>query len=404
MKSVFALRASLAIAGLVAALVPACSSKTAATAAACDPKQCAPGNTCILIEGETKCHRPCSTNFAADPTTNCPAGATCVAANDPATIPPTCTKASQATTAKLCAGYNAAGAKLTAYACGDTVPHGCIATSDATQVCCDDSPAATFPQPICVKQFGAVPPAAKQWGTLCNAANGLDNNPDCDSSNGFSCYGTGPADGAAYCTRYSCNVDRECAPGYYCGAINVAPNVLTAKPTIHQTTTACIRRDYCAPCKADLDCPSLNGIAQHCVPDDNYVGFCSPECVDNKNCNFEARCVDGGIGIKTCYPRAGTCVGDGSLCSPCRSDIDCGDDGVCVRGQYTTERACAKKSGIVCGKGQVQGTDFQCPSASSPKTTVACRGDAFEQVPLNYCHGLYKFGDGADVGCWTPAR
>jgi hypothetical protein len=75
-----------------------------------------------------------------------------------------------------------------------------------------------------------------------------------------------------------------------------------------------------------------------------------------------------------------------------------------VRGQYTTERSCAKKSGITCGKGQVQGTDFQCPGASSPKTTVVCRGDAFEQVPLNYCHGLYKFGDGADVGCWTPAR
>jgi hypothetical protein len=26
------------------------------------------------------------------------------------------------------------------------------------------------------------------------------------------------------------------------------------------------------------------------------------------------------------------------------------------------------------------------------------------EAPANYCVGLYKFGDNADIGCWTPGR
>ncbi len=404
MKSVFAFGLLLAL-GLVAA----CSStKTETTTpAGCDSTKCAAGNTCLAMDGETKCRKTCTSNT--DAATACPAGFICAASNTTAVIPPECTKGNQVKTDAVCKARIAeAGSKLTAYTCApDVAPKaGCVPSGTLNEWCCNDSPAEDFPVAFCVKQLGvpaAEAKAPKLFGGPCNGSKGLEN-PDCDGSKGAFCYGVGPGDGAAYCTRYDCHTDRECAPQFYCATINVAPNVTTAQPTFRKTTTACLRRDYCAPCKKDFDCPLLNNLPQHCVPDDNNVGFCAPECTTSENCKTlgASKCVDGGIGIKTCYPRAGSCVGDGSLCSPCRNDAECGEDGVCVQGQYSTERSCAKKSAIPCKTGSVAGTDFKCPTSANPKATVRCRGDVFEQVPPNYCHGLYPFGESADVGCWTP--
>jgi hypothetical protein len=406
MKSVFAFGASLAAAALLVAMLPACSSSKTGTTASnpgglqttCDETQCLAGNKCLQGDGELKCRRPCSSNN--DPATNCPSGAVCVAASSPSTIPMGCTKGAEADTERLCGALTTlGGTHLNSYACGDVVPKNCVASAEAGQWCCNDAPAEAYAQPFCKRITREVKAGPKQWGAGCNATAGLENNVDCDSAQGFFCYGQSPADGASYCTRYDCHADSECAPNFYCGTINVAPNVTTAKPTRHQTTTVCLRRDYCAPCSADLDCPTLNGLTQHCVPDDNGVGFCGPECQTSQNCNFEAKCIDGGIGIKTCYPRAGSCIGDGSLCSPCRNDADCGDDGLCVKGQYTTEHACAKKSAITCTT-----SAKQCPPSSAPKAKIGCETADAAEAPANYCVGLYSFGDNADIGCWTPAR
>ena len=410
MKSVFGFGASLTASAMLLAMLPSCSS-TATTASpgglqtSCEESQCLQGNKCLHGDGEFKCRKPCSSNN--DPATNCPSGAVCVAASAPATIAETCVKGTEEVTSASCSALTKlGGTHLTSYTCGNgnAPPKGCIATAEPNKWCCNDAPAETYAQPFCKRITREIKAGPKQWGAGCNATAGLENNVDCDSAQGFFCYGTSPADGASYCTRYDCHADSECAPNFYCGTINVAPNVTTTKPTIHQTTTVCLRRDYCAPCAADLDCPTLNGITQHCVPDDNSVGFCTPECSTSQNCAHDAKCVDGGIGVKICYPRAGVCVGDGGLCAPCRNDADCGDDGACVRGQYTTELSCAKKSAIPCKTGTVAGTDFMCPASSAPKATIRCRGDAFEQVPKDYCHGLYPFAQSADVGCWTPAK
>jgi len=407
MKSVFAFGASLSAAALLVALVPACSSKSSSTPttppvteAACEDAKCGENNKCLPGDGETKCRRPCAAN------TECPSGATCVTATTTAVIPATCQKA-PADATNFCTALAAGGGmKLAPYTCPeDAVPSGgCVAGAEAGQWCCNDLPAETYAQAFCVRNLRDLKVGPNQWGAACKANEGLDANRGCDSAQGFFCYGTGPGDGDSYCTRYDCHSDRECAPTFYCATINVAPNVTTTKPTVGKTTTACLRRDYCAPCSADIDCPLLANRKQHCTLDPNGAGFCAPECTTAENCNYDAKCVDAGAGVKTCYPRATTCVGDGTLCAPCRSDADCGADGACVRGQYTQERSCAKKSAIPCKDGAVAGTDFKCPTSANPKAPIRCLGSAFENVPLNYCHGLWAFGESADVGCWTPKR
>ena len=410
MKSVFALGATLAGTALVVSLVsllPACSSKTVAAPApanttglqlTCDDSQCLAGNKCLVGDGERKCRRPCSSNT--DPSTNCPTGAVCEGGNTPSVIADGCTKGTDATTAQFCSAFSTlGGTHLTNYKCGDKNPTGYIAAGDPGQWCCNDAPAEVYDAPYCKRVTREYTAGPKQWGTPCNATLGLANNPECDIAQGFACYGQAPADGSSYCTRYDCHADSECAAGFYCGTINVAPNVTTAKATQHETTNVCLRRDYCAPCVADFDCPSVNGSPQHCVSDQKGAGICAVECKTNSNCAFEARCIDAGVGALVCYPRAGVCVGDQSLCSPCRNDADCGDDGLCVKGQYTTEHACAKKSGVTCTD-----TAKMCPKSSAPKARVGCTTMDGPDLPANYCVGLYPFSMDSDLGCFTPAR
>lgn len=352
MKPSFAFAAAAA-AGLLLAAAPGCSSNTivnsgsSGSAAPCDSSQCLAGNKCLPYLAETKCRKVCTSNT--DPAGSCPYGYTCLKA-DP--------------------NFEA----------------------------------------FCVKDNVEIRKAAGQWGTRCNPAGGLEGNPDCDGQQGFYCYALSPTDGDAYCTRYGCESDRDCGATFYCGDANVGPNATTAKRTIRETQKVCLRRDYCTPCVGDLDCPAtISGRPAHCATDDDGKGFCTPECTNDKNCGNDAQCVDAGIGATICYPRAKRCVGDGSICSPCLADTDCGEDGVCVKGQYTTERSCAKPSKITCkAGGSKQGTDFDCPAATPPqapqKAIIRCLGDSFEQVPRNFCHGLYPFGESADVGCWSPER
>ncbi len=313
--------------------------------AACDSSKCAAGNKCLALNGETKCRKTCASN--ADPATSCPTGYTCVAHPES--------------------------------------------------------------EPFCEQQVNAPAPGPKQWGTPCNPAFGLENNKDCDVDNGFFCFGQSPDDASAYCTRYECTKDLDCAPGFFCGDVNVAPNVKTAKRTFHETVKVCQRRAYCAPCVADFDCPTIAGSPQRCITDDDGNGFCTNECDQSRACNVDAKCVDLG-GVKLCYPRAGRCKGQGELCSPCRSDADC-PQGTCVTGSYTTEKFCTVKSPSPCTNDENNGK--ACPAPiGPPKRAVRCLGNQddgrggviFPDIPKDECHGMYPLGESGDVGCWTPDR
>ncbi|MBS2014008.1 MAG: hypothetical protein JST00_14050 [Deltaproteobacteria bacterium] len=392
----FAFAAGLTVSFGLAAM-PGCSSTTnvvggtsgSSGALTCDSSQCLPGNTCLTVGEETKCRKTCTGNNDG----SCPFGYTCAGAQAAS-----CTKVANADPSICGAAF-----KGNVFECANP-PLGCRDAGNGKWCC---------PESVCLKQTNDVKKSDKgQFGARCNASKGREN-PDCDGAQGFFCFGLSPADGDAYCTRYDCASDLDCGPTFYCGDANVGPNASSTTRTIRETQKVCLRRDYCSPCTSDVDCrPTSAGVKTHCVPDDNFVGFCAPECTENKNCAYDAKCVDGGIGVKTCYPRAGKCVGDGSICSPCRSDVDCGDDGVCVQGQYTTEKSCAKKSKIPCKEGAKQGTDFDCPLATGgvSKTPIRCLGSALEQAPRDYCHGLYLFdqlnprGPSPDIGCWTPNR
>ena len=331
-------------------LLAACTSDPA-PAESCDSAKCAPGNTCLPLDGEIRCRKTCSSNT--DPATSCPFG----------------------------------------YTCTDTetgVPPFCI---ESTALRADGLP--------------LEKKASGQWGASCQANLGLEN-PSCDTEQGFYCYGRSPADADAYCTRYDCETDRDCGAGFWCGQVNRTPNVAKeTRTTFGVVQKVCLRRTFCSTCTVDLDCPSIRGTPQHCIQDASGARVCAPECDSNQGCPTEARCADVNVGAKVCYPRATVCVGDGSLCSPCRSDVDCGEDGICVEGIYSSEMTCAKKASSPCGTG-LDPKPGSCPASvtAGSKTTVRCLGHLFKSaVPEGYCHGFYPIGkDGGDVGCWSPAR
>ena len=63
-----------------------------------------------------------------------------------------------------------------------------------------------------------------------------------------------------------------------------------------------------------------------------------------------SECKDSGDGRSLCYHRYGTCKGDASLCSPCRSRADCdqASGALCYRNYYTGERFCTTTCTTTC--------------------------------------------------------
>jgi hypothetical protein len=316
----------------------------------------------------------------------------------------------------------------------------------------------------CAPNTLTYPPGTGEWGTLCRASKGEGANPDCNWDQGFACYGTSPDDANAFCTQFACTADSECPGGWWCSTQNVGPNVTSGAPTLGKTRTVCLPRTYCAPCKKDLDCYAPpNSPAMKCVPDTAGSAFCSTTCANDSTCSLDAQCaapwkvcvqpVAGGTtcqtddqcppaagtyqhcvqgtctpecasasdcaagqtcvaNIKVCVPRAGVCVGDGSFCSPCRSDDDCASkttgvgatqpSGYCLNAQeliggaYSTERFCSAPATAACDAGAAA-----CP-AQQPGANwkaVACT-----DPPLNQCVGIVTFAGSGIPGCWTANR
>jgi hypothetical protein len=280
------------------------------------------------------------------------------------------------------------------------------------------------PKPYCTADATAYAKSSKGlWGAPCSPTGGFDSNPACDSDQSFWCYGVSPVDGGAFCTQYQCKTDADCRGGWWCATINTAPNVNRASRTVGDTQTACLPRSYCSPCASDIDCPLDKGRHQHCVSDSGGAKFCTPECNADTECNQEAKCLQNDdANAHVCFPNAGACVGDGSMCSPCRSDADCSTGGACVFSSYSTEHFCTVPSGNHCQLTAACKLQAQCPANPVKGNGTSCSylasdnfcaqvmgaSNQWPDIPNNFCFGLVTFGTGPDQaqvpGCYTARR
>jgi hypothetical protein len=372
------------------ALALACSSKPPA-AATCDPKQCAPGNDCIDDGSGPSCHKVCTQQ-------DCPFGYYC---ND-------------GRPKSWCVGNTLVFPQGTAQwgtpcmppkergnpACDNADAFGCygISPTDANAFC---------------TQFDCLGDSDCAGGWWCETVNVSPNVTTTASS-----FGTKPRQVCVprwYCAP--CQLDHDCSPlpdgrPQYC--MNDSKGNMYCTPRCTATAN-CASDAKCAPhwnlclggtspqpCTRDEDCPpSAQNVAQHCDLGPvtggmlGMTGVCAPECGSDADCDTAKGQHCQTSNNSYCTPRAGVCKGDGSLCSPCRSDADC-THGYCVEAPYSGERFCSQMANGMCpGAGA-------CPTKTGVTgSSVACTTMASDFAPVNQCVGVVSLG-GTDVpGCWT---
>ena len=245
-----------------------------------------------------------------------------------------------------------------------------------------------------------------QFGAPCSPTGGFQNNPACDSTDGFWCNASSPLDANAFCTYFGCKADTDCGGGFYCGKVNEYPNASTAQLQNGETLAACLPRGYCAPCSSDIDCAPADAAPQHCIAGTDGATFCAHECSQDSECDLDAKCAPQ-ENYSACTPRAGVCKGDGSLCSPCRSDADC-TNGFCVPAYNSPERFCSSKSGVTCSYTSSLAIVDQCPTTTTATSNISCSVPSVEpNMPANQCigqvqEGLDDSGQPSFVpGCWS---
>ncbi len=145
---------------------------------------------------------------------------------------------------------------------------------------------------------------------------------------GTTCIGV-PYSAFAFCSA-ACADDTDCPMSHYCGDA--------------QGQKVCLERKFCSSCNHDGNCS--NGGA--CI---ELQGgrFCSRGCTAGGNdCPRYAACQDVGGGNFQCVHKAGTCIGDGSLCTPCTGEGQCETGGACLTYNHTKESFCATACETTC--------------------------------------------------------
>ncbi|HEY3351985.1 MAG TPA: hypothetical protein VGQ83_01930 [Polyangia bacterium] len=175
------------------------------------------------------------------------------------------------------------------------------------------------------------------------------------------CYKRIAADPDAYCSR-DCTDDRDCPATTYCQFV-VADEGGTDDGCGRMEKKVCVKKNtFCAPCLFDSDCDLPGGGL--CVADDHGGKFCTTTCIPHSTNPWDPNrstcpqphsdCVDRD-GVNVCMHRYGSCVGDGSLCAPCRTRHDCAGTALCYGNTYSKEKFCT----AVCG------ADSPCPTTQS---------------------------------------
>lgn len=268
------------------------------------------------------------------------------------------------------------------------VDHDCAPAQDGSQQHCvagaAGAEAGSFCAPQCATSGDCPLDAAcvLQWGVCADKRCTSDG--DCQASgSGETCVG-------GVCAL-ACAGDADCPPA------NAMPQHCATGPA----------GAICAPqaCLSDDDCPPTLGTYQHC-----NAGACTPECASDTDCNPGAgdqTCV----ALSACLPRAGACKGDGTFCSPCRSDADC-SAGYCLVSTYSKERFC---SAALTGGARCSATTGPSAGGCPPATgdvnyaVIACTSASSDFAPADQCIGEVTFGTVMgqpqyEPGCWTRNR
>jgi hypothetical protein len=421
----------------------ACSSSPPnASASRCDPSRCAPGNDCI-DDGSgagPRCRKVCTRqadcpfNFYCNdsqPKSGCVETTIPVPQVDGGEWGASCPPACDTLDTFDCYGTSPADAKAfcTLFDCAkDSDCEGGWWCATVEAVPNLSTPNRSFGQPprtVCLPRVYCAscqmdhdcPPAAGGTPQHCvpdSLGNGFCS-PQCGADTNC------PIDATCQvpwgvCAQTTCVTDDDCqgyAPAEKCigAACKVACKRDADCPKSNGATQHCDAAGGCTPqvCTIDDECPPTGGVFQHC-----NAGACTPECSVDTDCNVavgDQTCIP--PPFKVCSPRAGVCRGDGSFCSPCRTDSDC-TNGYCLATPYSTERFCsqAMTSGMTCSS-TAPPPPGSCPTPPSGANYkgVACTTVADAPFsPPNQCIGVVTFGKSPtgtallQPGCWTANR
>ena len=182
----------------------------------------------------------------------------------------------------------------------------------------------------------------------CAGSSQCGANQDCGSDDGkrLLCYDRrySPTVGSSCAVAGSCAGALRCVgggklfPGSYCTATCVNDTDCPGRYTCRQLGSAgrvCARREFCDQCSHDGQC----GADSRCIQQGGRK-VCARRCTAGSTvCPTFARCqaVAGG---NYCVHRAGSCVGDGGLCSACNDTGNC-KSGACFTYSFSDESFCA---------------------------------------------------------------
>lgn len=152
------------------------------------------------------------------------------------------------------------------------------------------------------------------------------------------------ANGVGSCSR-GCQADADCGGGLRC---NPVEGVLLCSAPL-----------YCDGCQSDADCGPTAPLCRRDLTDAGVwgAGYCTMACnVGDKTCPAGSSCSKGAgsSSIKdiSCRPDRGSCSGDGSQCSPCKTSGDCSPGHDCIQPSASSERFCALRcDNSPCAKG-----------------------------------------------------
>lgn len=224
---------------------------------------------------------------------------------------------------------------------------------------------------------------------------------ECKQDPSWMCNGL-VGDPDAYCTKFDCATDADCAGGMWCGIMRdfhtvcgqeatypsigdpdpgacIDPADFTKDGKTYRLGPAtlirnvCLKRGYCAECESDLDCSLTPG--NLCVKTAaNSKGYCSKGCAPDKGgCPWEgaSTCAEA-VPSKgaTCNPTYGACVGNKDVCTPCRNDMDCWDPSspgrkMCLRAMNSLEPYCVDLD-TACA------SDTDCPVVQPGNVRMKC--------------------------------